>query len=347
MGNCGILALECGLVEKNCEIPCTFVTIKGRLSRYILVIIRKILTIAVLALVSLGAKAQYDVPFSHYWAMEPYYNPGAVGKESKLNLTAAYAMNFVGFEHSPKTMFVSGDMPFFFANTYHGVGLQLLNDQLGAFTHQRLSAQYAYKHKLFGGMISVGLQAGMLMENLDGSKLDFDEKEDELSGSEMKGQSLDLSAGIYYTHGPWYVGVSAQHLTAPLVELGETGELKIDRSYYLTGGYNIRLRSPFLTIHPSVLLMTDGVAYRGDITARLDYKHESRHLYLGAGCSPTNSVTAFVGGVFSGIHVGYSYEFYTNGISIGNGSHELIVGYQTDLNMTKKGKNKHKSVRIL
>ena len=127
------------------------------MSRYILVIIRKILTIAVLALVSLGAKAQYDVPFSHYWAMEPYYNPGAVGKESKLNLTAAYAMNFVGFEHSPKTMFVSGDMPFFFANTYHGVGLQLLNDQLGAFTHQRLSAQYAYKHKLFGGMISVVL----------------------------------------------------------------------------------------------------------------------------------------------------------------------------------------------
>jgi len=318
------------------------------LSRYIIVKIWKILTIAVLALVSIGAKAQYDVPFSHYWAMEPYFNPAAAGKESKLNLTAAYAMNFVGFENNPKTMFISGDMPFFFANAYHGVGLQLVNDQLGAFTHQRIAAQYAYKLKLFGGYLGIGLQAGMLMENMDGSDIDVEDTTDPVfTTSEQKGQSVDLAAGLYYLHGPWYVGFSAQHLTAPTVDLGETSELKIDRTYYLTGGYNIRLRNPFLTIHPSVLLRTDGVLYRADITARIDYKHEKRHLYLGAGCSPTNSVTAFVGGIFSGIHVGYSYEFYTNGISIGNGSHELIIGYQTDLNMTKKGKNKHKSVRIL
>ena len=316
--------------------------------RYIHVLIRKILTVAVLALVSLGAKAQYDVPFSHYWAMEPYFNPGSVGKEQKLNFAAAYAMNFVGFEHNPKTMYFSGDLPFFFANAYHGVGLQLVNDQIGLFTHQRLSAQYAYKFKLFGGTFSIGLQAGMIMENMDGSELDLDIKEDPVfTSSEIKGQSLDLGAGIYYIHGPWYLGVSAQHLTAPLVELGETSELQIDRTYYLTGGYNIRLRSPFLTIHPSVLVRTDGVAYRGDVTARLDYKHENRHLYLGVGYSPTNSVTAMIGGVFHGIHVGYSYEFYTTGISIGNGSHELFINYQTDINLVKKGKNKHKSVRIL
>ena len=28
-------------------------------------------------------------------------------------------------------------------------------------------------------------------------------------------------------------------------------------------------------------------------------------------------------------------------------SHELFVGYKTNLNLYKKGKNKHKSVRIL
>ena len=107
--------------------------------------IRKILIVVILALTSIGVKAQYDVPFSHYWVMEPYFNPGAVGKESKLNVAAAYAMNFVGFENNPKTMYVSGDLPFFFANSYHGVGLQLVNDQIGLFTHQRLAGQYAYK----------------------------------------------------------------------------------------------------------------------------------------------------------------------------------------------------------
>ncbi len=94
-------------------------------------------------------------------------------------------------------------------------------------------------------------------------------------------------------------------------------------------------------------MRTDGVNYRGDITARLVYHHDSKHMYLGVGYSPTNSVTAMIGGSFHGIQVGYSYEFYTSGISLGNGSHELFVNYQTDINLVKKGKNKHKSVRIL
>ena len=54
-----------------------------------------------------------------------------------------------------------------------------------------------------------------------------------------------------------------------------------------------------------------------------------------------------VGGSFHGIVLGYSYEFYTSGLNPGNGSHELFVGYQQDINLVKKGKNKHKSVRIL
>ena len=280
--------------------------------------------------------------------METYFNPAAAGKEQKLNVVAAYAMNFVGFENHPKTMYVSGDLPFLFANTYHGAGLQLMNDQLGLFTHQRLSAQYAYKRRLLGGTISVGLQAGLIMENMDGSDLDLDVTGDPaFSTSDVKGQALDLAAGIYYIRGLWYVGVSAQHLTAPLVEIGETNLLQIDRTYYLTGGYNIRLRNPFLSIHPSALVRYDGVALRGDVTARLEYNHDSKHMYLGAGYSPDNSFTVYIGGSLHGIHVGYSYEIYTSGISIGNGSHELFVNYQTDINLAKKGKNKHKSVRIL
>ena len=70
-------------------------------------------------------------------------------------------------------------------------------------------------------------------------------------------------------------------------------------------------------------------------------------LYAGVGYSPENSVTAMLGGSFHGINIGYSYEMFTNGIGMGNGSHGLFVNYQTDINLFKKGKNKHKSVRIL
>ena len=280
--------------------------------------------------------------------MEPSFNPAAAGKESKLNVTGAYNMTMVGFENNPKTMYIGGDMPLYLAGAYHGVGLQLLNDEIGLFSHKRVSAQYAYKHRLLGGTISVGIQAGFLSETFDGSKLDLEDSSDPaFAKSSVNGSAFDLGAGIYYSHRSWFLGASVQHATAPTVELGETNELAVSRTYYFNGGYNIRLRNPFLSLNTSVFGRTDGVAYRGDVTARLKYTHEKRVMYAGVGYSPTNSVTVMLGGMFHGIVFGYAYEVYTSAISFGNGSHELFVGYQTDIDLYKKGRNKHQNVRIL
>ena len=293
-------------------------------------------------------RAQQEPSFSHYWAMEPSFNPAAAGKESKLNVTGAYAMTLTGFEHNPRTMYIAGDMPFVLLNKMHGVGLQLMNDEIGLFKHQRLVGQYAYKHRLFGGTLSVGVQAGLLSEKFKGSELDLEDTGDlAFSKTDDNGTAIDLSAGLYYQHGPWYAGISVLHATAPTIELGERSIYNISSSYYLTGGYNIRLHNPLLTIHPSVLVRYDGSVYRGDVTCRLKYTHDSRVLYAGVGYSPTNSVTAFIGGLFHGVMLGYSYEYYTSALSFGNGSHELFVGYQTELNFYKKGRNRHQSVRIL
>ena len=307
-----------------------------------------ILTV-VLWLSALCASAQYDPLFSHYFDMEPSFNPASVGKESKINIAAAYNMSMVGFENNPQTMYAAADMPFFFLNQYHGAGIQFVNDKLGAFTHQKLALQYAFRHKLFGGQLAAGFNVGLLSESIDGSKLEFPEDDNDLAfpSSEADGNALDLGAGLYYQRGPWYVGLSAQHLTSPLVELGETNELQIDPTFYLTGGYNIKLRNPFLQIKPSVMVRYDGAAWRGDITGRLVYTNDKKVMYGGLSYSPTNSVTVLVGGMFHGINLGYSYEIYTSAISPGNGSHELFVGYQIDINLIKKGKNLHKSVRIL
>ena len=295
-----------------------------------------------------SVRAQQEPSFSHYWAMEPSFNPAAAGKESKLNVTGAYAMTLTGFEHNPRTMYIAGDMPFVLLDRTHGVGLQIMNDEIGLFKHQRLVGQYAYKHRLFGGTLSVGVQAGLLSEKFKGSELDLEDTGDPaFSKSDDNGTAIDLSAGLYYQRGPWYAGISVLHATAPTIELGEKSIYNISSSYYLTGGYNIQLHNPLLTIHPSVLVRYDGTAYRGDITCRLKYTHDGRVLYAGAGYSPTNSVTAFIGGLFHGVMLGYSYEVYTSALSFGNGSHELFVGYQTELNLYKKGRNKHQSVRIL
>jgi type IX secretion system PorP/SprF family membrane protein len=240
------------------------------------------------------------------------------------------------------------DMPFYALRSYHGAGVQLTNDQIGLFSHQRLLLQYAYKFHLLGGMLSIGFQGGMLSEKFKGSGLDLEKSDDPaFTKSDVSGVALDLSAGLYYMRRNWYAGISVLHPTAPSIELGDRSILDISRMYYLTGGYNIKLRNPFLTIHPSVLAHTDGTTYRVNTTVRVKYTHEQKMLYAGLGYSPTHSVMALIGGNFHGICLGYSYEVYTSVLKIGNGSHELFVGYQTDLIFQKKGRNRHQSVRLL
>ena len=280
--------------------------------------------------------------------MEPSFNPAAVGKDAKLNFTGAYAIQLAGFEHNPNTMYAAADMPFYALRSYHGVGIQFVNDAIGLFSHKRIGLQYAYQPELFGGRLGLGGNLSMLNEKFDGSKLDIDDTKDPLfTTSPVNGSGFDVGLGLYYRRADWYAGFSIMHLNSPHVELGDKNELDISATYYLTGGYNIQLNHPFLSVQTSVLGRTDGVAYRADVSGRLVYSHEKRYLYGGLSYSPTNSVTVQLGGIIRGVRLGYSYEIYTSSISFGNGSHELFIGYQTDINLHKKGRNLHKSVRIL
>ncbi len=312
-------------------------------------VLKRIIAFAAMACLCVGvSRAQYDPNFAHYWAMEPSYNPAAVGKEQKLNMVGAYAMSMAGFENAPSTMYAAVDMPFRFLNVTHGVGAQFINDAIGLFSHKRFALQYALKLRLLGGTISAGVNLGLLSESFDGSSVDTETESDPaFPTSDATGTGFDLGAGLYYMHRRWWAGFSVTHVTSPTVDIGDEQSFDIAATYYLTGGYNIKLRNPFFTIHPSVLARTDWTNYRVDVTARVNYTHEKKVMYAGLSYSPTNSVTLMVGGDFHGVNIGYSYEMYTSAISIGNGSHELFLGYQMDIDLGKKGRNKHKSVRIL
>jgi len=311
--------------------------------------VKKRLVIGFLCFRTILVMAQQEPSFAHYWAMETSFNPAAAGKESKINAVGVYNMSFAGYEHNPKTMYLAADMPLRLLGAYHGVGLQLMNDEIGLFTHKRILLQYAYKHRLFGGTLSIGIQGGMLSEGFKGSEIELESETADpvFSTTDVNGTAMDLSAGLYYQRKNWYVGFSVLHATAPEIEIGEKSIYDMSRVFYLTGGYNIRLRNPFFTIHPTVLGRTDGSGYRADVTVRVKYTNDRKMLYAGVGYSPTNSVTAMVGGNFHGICIGYSYEMFTSGTGLGNGCHELFVGYQTELNLYKKGRNRHQSVRIL
>lgn len=307
-----------------------------------------LLWILALSLWVTGVRAQLDVPFTHFWMVTPQYNPAAVGTSPMLRVIGCYSNQFAGYTDNPKTMYVGADMPLTGKKSRHAIGGHFLNDELGAFAHKRVVLQYAYGFPFLGGMLSVGLQGEVLNETLDGGKMDVEQSGDlAIPSGSINGTKLDGAAGLFFQSKRFYIGLSSLHLTAPTVTLGETNLVKVERSYYATAGCEILLNNPCFSLHPCMRWMYDGVSDRGDVAMRVQYEQDKKNLFAGAGYSPGISASLFVGGKWHGLVLSYSYEAYTGHVGLGNGAHEIVLSYEVDLNIEKKGKNYHQSVRYL
>ncbi len=306
--------------------------------------------IAVMSICSLPLHAQDDPAFNHYWTLQSFYNPAVSGLGGQLDIHGAYSLQMLGYTHAPATMIITADLPLWMIGPAHGIGAGFVNDKIGLFSNKKFYIQYALHLKMFGGRLSAGVRAGMLADSFDGTGLDLNDSGDPaFPTSEVNGTAFDLDAGLRFDGKRWYMGFSVLHTLAPMVELGDnkTNEYEVPQTFYLTGGYNIRLKNPLLSIQTSAIVRTDLQNWRGDVTARLAYNGPKGKMYLGVAYSPTISASLLIGGDFHGIQLGYCYECYTSGIGALQGTHELSLGYTTDLNLFKKGRNRHQSVRIL
>ena len=322
--------------------------------RYTFLAQHKLMRVAMVLLVLLAGmganrvQAQQDVAFLHYWRMETQWNPAAVGQPPQLSIQGAVQTHTMGYEQAGSTMWAGADMAFALGRTFHGVGAMFLNDNIGLFSHKRFSLQYAYHQPWRGGTIALGLQADMLQEGIDGSKADLGDKNDPaFPTTQVNGSAFDLSVGSYYQRKGFRLSAAYHHLAAPTVRLGETHELPIRGVLNVGTQYNIRTSSPLFTITPSAMLRSDFTDYRVDLTLRGEYKFENRLIFGGINYAPQRSVGLFVGGTLQGIDISYGYEANTSGLGLGTGQHEIVIAYRLPIDLGKKQRNLHKSVRWL
>lgn len=293
--------------------------------------------------------AQFDAHFTHYWKMLNFYNPAGAGAEERMLIYAAYSNQLTGFDNSPKTMLLNVDAPIPFVNGDHNLGLGVVNDDIGLFSNQHLYLNYAYGFKLFGGRLAAGVQLGLVNCSFDNKDiiLGGESNDPAFPSGNADGNSIDFGAGVMYRHKYFYAGLSGIHLNAPLVLLGEKNEIQVDPFLNFMAGGNIPIKNTLISIQPSLQVMTDLVAWRADITARGTYSYNDKEFFGGITYSPMTSVSAFLGIEFMNITASYGYELYTSGIGAKNGSHDIYLGYKIDLNVFKKEKNKHNSIRVL
>ena len=310
---------------------------------------RVFVTLLLLTALMLEMRGQWDVQFSDYTALKSFYNPAVSGTDGKLNAAAAYSMQMTGYDKAPTTLYIGVDMPVYFLNPHHGAGLSFYNDNIDIFTTTRIGLQYAYNIKLSKkGKLAIGVQGAFLNTKMASRGMTLEENNDPaFSSSEAKGNKVDMGVGLYYYHPRLWVGASSQHLLDPMIVMDKRYEVKVPRMYYLMGGCNIKLRNSLLSLQPSFLVQSDMTSWREDVQCKATYENNEKKFFGGLGYSPNTSVTLLIGGMFHGVNFGYSYQMYTSGLGVVHGSHELVVGYLTDLDLFKKGRNKHQSVRWL
>lgn len=313
---------------------------------------KRLVSISILLFMGTIVHAQFDAHFNYYRAVENLYNPAAMNRDAKLNVNGSLSMQMAGYTHAPVTMYLGANVALPFGKMRHSAGVGLLNETIGLFTNQRLLLNYAYKIGMGKGWMNIGVQGGVMSEQFNGGMVKAEMQNDPAfpTGDE-KGTVADLGAGLLYVRGDWYVGASATHLNFPHVEFGKGegkhAEMDVQPTLYLTGGYNIGLKNPLLRVQPSFLVQSERNFFRADINVKATYEYEEAMLMAALTYSPGISVTPMIGGRYKGVLIGYAYEIFTQGVGMKNGSHDLMISWQTDVDFYSKGKNVHKSVRYL
>jgi len=300
--------------------------------------------------------AQSDSQISQYTFFPSAFNPAAVGETGMIQAVLMNRMDFLMMANGVNTTNAGVNMPFTIGNSSHGVGIRFVNRTLGAlWAYQNAYLQYAYKRTTPIGRFSVGFDAGFINSRIDGTRAepvppggeesDYHEGNDpSIPSAEVSGMRADFNVGVIYSFESGYVGISATHITRPVLQLDEFTTDSILRGMHIVGAYRFRIPDTKLTVKPHTLFKTDFVLWDWHMGAIVEY---DERFWGGLSYRPRNTVGVMAGlNIMSGLSVGIAYDLPITRLITTAGSVELVVEYNFEFIRNRHNK-RHKSIRIL
>lgn len=279
--------------------------------------------------------AQQDALYTQYMFNGLVLNPAYAGNKGTLNVNLVNRNQWAGqkIAGAPKTQALTADGNFNEGKV--GLGLHVINDQLGA--QKQFSAMFSYAYKLSiteQTQLSFGLSAGISNFSLNGNLLTYNQENDQaIPAGTISNLTPDFSGGVYLSNDKYYAGLSATHLLRFKHVTNFADYMNNSRHYFFTAGYIWKL-SNTLQLYPSTLLRTD---LKGpmdmDINASIIINEK-----VGVGGSyrtsagkayKANSAVAMMQLYLlnSRMRLGYSYDFDMADYGVPRNSHELSIGY--------------------
>lgn len=222
-------------------------------------------------------------------------------------------------------------------HAHHGVGGQLIGDQIGPFSTLAIYASYAFhlpvSRKVYASM---GTFVGVKQFRLAIDKVTLDQQGDNAISSQgdMYGLTPDAVVGMMLYSTRWYAGVSMNQVLSGTLSLKQKMDAQVvaraglEPHFFLTGGYRFRLSSELALIPSTLVRYFPGTAPAVDVTAKLNYMDL---IWLGSSFRAGDAAVFLVGFTYANrLDFGYSYDMSANSRNqdIRIHSHEVMIGYR-------------------
>lgn len=271
--------------------------------------------------------AQREPQYTQYMYNIGSFNPAYVGTVENPEIAGTYRAQWASVPGAPRTMRFGVNLPF--ANKKNGLGLNIINDELGPSVQTYFDISYSFQVNISDNTkLSFGVDAGGALLNVDYSKGSFEIiNEPLLSANSFNNFYPTVGAGLFLYGDNWYTGVSVPNFLTDVVYNDEVSVFIEDKPQFnLIGGYVFNL-SDGLKFKPAFLLnYLDGLPLNANISTNFLI---SDVVTLGASYRFDNAVSAMAGvQISNNAFLGYSYDYSTNGFSgYNDGSHEVILKF--------------------
>ncbi|MGV3706029.1 MAG: type IX secretion system membrane protein PorP/SprF [Arcticibacter sp.] len=292
----------------------------------------KLITITILLTSALAGVAQQNPMYSQYMFNTMAINPAYAGSRNVVSATALHRNQWSGMEGAPKTTTLTIDAPF--RSKRVGVGLQLINDQLGISKTTGAVLSYAYRIRMDKGSLAFGVQGSGVQYRADYTSVDLGSGGvyDPAFSENVNKMLFNFGTGVYYNSDKFYVGLSAQDLLNTRITEYEAPEDYAGGSFknlhlFFATGYVFTLDETF-KLKPSVLVKAvKGAPLEGDLNAMLWIND----VIAVGGQYRTNADVAGILEVQASpqIRIGYSYDHSVTRLrNFNSGSHEIMLRYE-------------------
>jgi type IX secretion system PorP/SprF family membrane protein len=290
---------------------------------------KKIIIKTLLVLAAINTQAQQDPLISQYMFNGLFINPAYAGSHEFYSATLTFRKQWVNFDGAPMTSIASVDGPIGGKNM--GLGLIVMNDQIGVTRQNKVVANYSYHLKIGDkGKLALGISAGASQYSARTSSLTvWDENDIMFTSDQSSGLIPRFGFGAYYFKEKWFAGLSIPTLMAYVPNNRfsmNVNETFLKRHYILNGGLVMPVNEK-VKVKPSILFK-----YLPNAPLQVDLNFSvliNDAIWLGTSFRSGDAVVAIVEYQANNkFRVAYAYDITFSGIrKYSAGSHELLIGF--------------------